>query len=894
MSNLYWPAYKERLKNDIDVLIWPTSSKMTGIIFIFDTGQQHFPSKHAGLSHFVEHLMFQGSPFIGSIDYEKVADKIEKIHEILNKIENTSEIKEILKIRHKAHLLENEISELLTTNDFINLLNSMGAYYVNASTFAETVMYEIILWHKSNLLEVLNLYYNQFTNPIFYSFVNEQNIILHEMTMHDDPIFQRIYFETLKNSYLESPVIGYKSTLLSITPKIAKSYVETYYQPRNLTILLMGNTDYEDIEKVRYVFEKLENTYTYYYPTHTPVSPLPAERQYVFHHHKKQKAVSGLKRLNNAKEKAIALLINHYMDKNSVIYNEKVIDFITLLFNDYFMYMAIINPDIKHEEAENSFIQFMTKENYQNMKLSYNNSVSKGLKNTAEMFDFLTSTYACLGTKVIHSIKNIHNIIQDLSYEDFFNFALDWLSKSNASYFTFTTKRGLVKTELPQNDIDIPIELKHLADTSEKVSPKVSALISAYEKKQPQEKINKNLYSTKLYQEYGKHIHILSKKYYDWLNPEFFGVMIFEKHAIDIYEENIAVELLKLAAKSNNYSTLFDILNSYDYTVIYGYNYNASRLIQDFINFFENVDSMINENVIEHIHKLITLKYENIESIKATNRVYYEVDKIESTTVSMLLYKNADKIKITKNKIDKPLDRKLINDVMRRLISGAHFYFHGKLEKEIEANLGKIDKLITQYKKYSTDLRQPIDKIDDNVICRVVGSDISKEATLYRIYPLGTLSEKEAAIINAFIGYSLSHKYPSFYNIIRTSYGLSYQTVVNKYFINNNCYTIFSFGVSKENIEAASEAMSKAIDKSIREMRKEINEYIKEQKNFLSYLDNPIYKPMHCVLHYSAIRNKYDYINLDLLIDTLSSKEIIDFVQDRIYYGKFIEIQFIL
>ena len=894
MSSLYWPAYKERLKNDIDVLIWPTDSKMIGIIFIFDTGQQHFSSKHAGLSHFVEHLMFQGNTFLGSIDYEKVAEKIEKIHKILNKIENTAEIKEILKIRHKAHLLENEISDLLTTNDFINLLNSMGAYYTNASTFAETVLYEVILWYKNNMLDVLNLYYNQFTNPIFYSFVNEQNIILHEMTMHNDLVFQRIYFETLRNSYLESPVIGYKSTLLSITPKIAKNYIETYYQPRNLTILLVGNTDYEDIEKVRYVFEKMENTYTYYYPSHTPVSPIPREKQYVFYHHKKQKAISGLKRLNDIKDKAIALLINHYTDKSNIMYNEKISEFITLLFNDYLMYIAIINPDIKHEEAENSFIQFMSKENFQNMKLFYTNSISKGIKNTSEIIDFLTSTYACLGTRGIHNMKNIHNIIQDLSYDEFFNFAMDWLSKSNASYFTFTTKRGLEKTELPQNDIDVPIELKPLSDTAEKTSPQVSTLIKTYEKAQPQGKIDKSLYSTELYREYGKNIHILNKKYYKWLNPEIFGVMIFEKTTIDIYEENIAIELLKMAAKNNTYSTVFDILNSYDYIAICGYNYDASKLTQDFINLFENVDSMINENVMEHIHKTILLNYENIESVKAAQSVSYEAEKVENTTVSMLLYKNADEIKITKNKIDKSLDRKLINDVMRRLMSGAHFYFHGKAEKEVESILDKIDKLITQYKKYSKDLRQPIDKIESNVVYRIAGSDVSREATLYRIYPLGTLNEKEAAIINAFIGYSLSHKYPSFYNIVRTSYGLSYQTIVNNYFIKNNCYTIFSFGVSKENIEAAPRAMSKAIDKSIREMRREINSYIKEQKTFLSNLDNPIYKPIHCILHYIAIVNRYKYINLDLLIDTLSGKEIVEFIEDRIYYGKFIEIQFTL
>jgi predicted Zn-dependent peptidase len=185
------------LANGMKVLTQPKPGRTIAVLVNVKTGSNNEESREAGISHFLEHTVFDGT-----------------------------------KKRSSALKISNEIEKL-------------GGEF-NAATSNERTFYYIKLpdRHLSIALEIL---YDILFNPTFdrKSIEKEKSIILDEINMvNDQPrYYQWILFEKnlFKKHPCKNPVYGNAQAIKRMTRKDLVRYHGRYYVPGNMTLVLAGN-----------------------------------------------------------------------------------------------------------------------------------------------------------------------------------------------------------------------------------------------------------------------------------------------------------------------------------------------------------------------------------------------------------------------------------------------------------------------------------------------------------------------------------------------------------------------------------------------------------------------------------------------------------------------------
>ena len=124
-----------KLKNGLSVYIWEdnTKSDVYGIVAC-RTGSVNDPAEYTGLAHYLEHVMFKGTDKIGALDWEKEKPIYEQI---IAKYDEMAEETDPLKkeaIGKEINDLTVEEGKISVSNEFMNLIESMGGKGLNAGT----------------------------------------------------------------------------------------------------------------------------------------------------------------------------------------------------------------------------------------------------------------------------------------------------------------------------------------------------------------------------------------------------------------------------------------------------------------------------------------------------------------------------------------------------------------------------------------------------------------------------------------------------------------------------------------------------------------------------------------------------------------------------------------
>jgi len=183
------------------------------------TGSINETDKNNGISHFLEHLMFKGTA------------------------------------KHKA-------------GEFDKILESKGAI-VNAATWKDYTFYYVTLPKgegNKDFYEAIELHADMMLNPalpeneigaIFD--VNDSNItekrerhvVIEEIRMRKDQPWTKVYNTANHAMYTSHPykrdVIGTPEIISQVTQQEIKNYYETFYSPKNITTIIVGEFDHEEI-----------------------------------------------------------------------------------------------------------------------------------------------------------------------------------------------------------------------------------------------------------------------------------------------------------------------------------------------------------------------------------------------------------------------------------------------------------------------------------------------------------------------------------------------------------------------------------------------------------------------------------------------------------------------
>ena len=220
-----------------------------------------------GVAHLFEHMMFKGTPTIGTRNIEQDLQLIAELDRVkadirveeaalleahrLGQIEDpddpagrTPRHQELLE---QFDALLDEQSELIIKEDFSRIYSGQGASGMNAGTSYDYTIYfvnvpanklELWFWMESDRL----------LNPVFREFYSERDVVHEERRMRTDstPIgrfqeqFDALFWQSSPYSW---PIVGWPSDIEGITREEALAFFETYYAPNNLTAALVGDFD---------------------------------------------------------------------------------------------------------------------------------------------------------------------------------------------------------------------------------------------------------------------------------------------------------------------------------------------------------------------------------------------------------------------------------------------------------------------------------------------------------------------------------------------------------------------------------------------------------------------------------------------------------------------------
>jgi len=194
-------VHKTTLPNGIQVVTEEINSVKSVTVGIWvKTGSRNESDQEAGITHFLEHMLFKGTENRSSYD---IALSMESVGGYLNAFTSTEYT------CYYARCLDTKLPVAL------DVLSDM----VRNSTFPEEEM------------------------------IKEKKVVIEEMKMYrdspDDTVFEEFSKRAFDQHPIGRPVIGFEESVSSFTRDDLNNYIRERYKPSNLIVAVAGNADHE-------------------------------------------------------------------------------------------------------------------------------------------------------------------------------------------------------------------------------------------------------------------------------------------------------------------------------------------------------------------------------------------------------------------------------------------------------------------------------------------------------------------------------------------------------------------------------------------------------------------------------------------------------------------------
>ncbi len=243
---------EKKLDNGITVLLMNRGFAPTLAMNIsFRVGSVDEEYSTIGAAHILEHMLFKGTDKLGTKDFKKES-------EILNKIEALGETITRLKLEDKGNSrlpeLEKELKELqkehsayTTGSPYSRIYSENGGVGFNAGTSRDTTGYYIQL--PSDKLELwAKLESEKLKKPVFREYYRERDNIMEERLMRYDSnasgfLYEKFFAAAFIAHPYRHPTIGWKSNIENMSLKDIRKFFGKYYIPSRMTIVVVGRQD---------------------------------------------------------------------------------------------------------------------------------------------------------------------------------------------------------------------------------------------------------------------------------------------------------------------------------------------------------------------------------------------------------------------------------------------------------------------------------------------------------------------------------------------------------------------------------------------------------------------------------------------------------------------------
>ena len=270
------PVTEKTLSNGLKLLLVQRTNEPTvSGAWVAHVGSSNERPGITGIAHLFEHMMFKGTPTIGTKDYQRDLQIIleqERIRDLMRDEEKkmrvefrAGKIDDLAKPENftpRYRELEKQFNDLikqqrevLVKNEFDRIYSTAGASGMNAFTSEDMTAYFINV--PANKLELwMWMESERLLHPVFREFYAERDVVFEERRMRTDSTPLGKFAEEFESMFWESspyhwPVIGWPSDIPSISKIQADEFYSIYYAPQNLTAILVG--DFSDPQATQFM-----------------------------------------------------------------------------------------------------------------------------------------------------------------------------------------------------------------------------------------------------------------------------------------------------------------------------------------------------------------------------------------------------------------------------------------------------------------------------------------------------------------------------------------------------------------------------------------------------------------------------------------------------------------
>ena len=207
----------------------------------------------SGTAHLFEHMLFKGTPTLGTRDYaaeQRIFPRIDAVADSL-----TAEFRKgaqadtvvMTRLRNRLRVLEDSARQFVVSNELDRILTENGAQNLNASTSSDGTNYFFALpVNRAELWFVLES--DRVRNPVLREFYSERDVVMEE---------RRLRVETqpmglLREEFLQAafrahpygrPIVGVASEIQAVSRGSTQEYFRRYYGPNNAVVAIAGDID---------------------------------------------------------------------------------------------------------------------------------------------------------------------------------------------------------------------------------------------------------------------------------------------------------------------------------------------------------------------------------------------------------------------------------------------------------------------------------------------------------------------------------------------------------------------------------------------------------------------------------------------------------------------------
>lgn len=226
-------------------------------------GSNYDPKESTGLAHYLEHMVFKGTHKIGTVDWEKEKEYLDKISALYEQHRAEKDADKKLAIYKEIDKVSLEASNYSVANEYDKMTASLGATGTNAYTSFEQTVYTNKI-PANELGKWLDLESERFSTLVLRLFHTELEAVFEEFNRGQDDDGWKTYFASLDglfptHPYGQQTTIGTAEHLKNPSMVDINNYFNKYYVPNNMAVVLVGDLDYDaTIKKVNETFGKFE------------------------------------------------------------------------------------------------------------------------------------------------------------------------------------------------------------------------------------------------------------------------------------------------------------------------------------------------------------------------------------------------------------------------------------------------------------------------------------------------------------------------------------------------------------------------------------------------------------------------------------------------------------